>query len=92
MFFFLGRRVEKIKNKIETFVCMDILFSLSLPAGVYLTRILKNILGVSIGESLGFLPMLYSSFLILLPTRIFHGALFTFSCKIYSVFFPDFDS
>jgi spermidine synthase len=83
----LGKRVEKIKDKIETFVIITILFSLSLPLAVYLIRILKNILGVSIGESVGFLPMLYSSFLILLPTSVSHGALFTFSCKIYSMFF-----
>jgi spermidine synthase len=85
--FFLGRRVEKTKNKLEAFISLTFLFSLSLPVGVYLTRILKNILGISLGESLGFLPMLYSSFLILLPTSISHGALFTFSCQIYSVFF-----
>ncbi len=85
--FFLGKRAENTKNKIETFVGITILFSLSLPAGVYLTRILKNILGVSIGETLGFLPMLFSSFLILLPSSISHGVLFTFGCKIYSMFF-----
>jgi len=30
--------------------------------------------------------MFYSSFLILLPVSILHGALFTFSCRIYSMF------
>ena len=88
--FYLGKRAEKTKNKIETFTGIAILFSLSLLVAVYLTRILKNILGVSIGETVGFLPMLYSSFLILLPVSVSHGALFTFSCKLYSMFFtPD---
>ncbi|MBE0477893.1 fused MFS/spermidine synthase [Candidatus Aerophobetes bacterium] len=84
--FFLGKRAETTKRKVETFAIIAIIFSLSLLAAVYSTRILKNILGVSIGEGLGLLPILYSSFLILLPTSVTHGALFTFSCKIYSSF------
>ncbi len=85
--FFIGKNIEKIKNKIETFAGITILFSLSLPVAIYLTRILKSIIGVSIGETVGFLPILYSSFLILLPVSVFHGALWTFSCKVYSMFF-----
>ncbi len=87
--FFLGKRVENIKHKIEIFVAITILFSLSLPAAIYLTRSLKNILGVSIGQGLGILSIFYSSFFILLLTSIFHGALFTFACKIHSLFSND---
>ena len=43
-------------------------------------------MGISIGESIGFLPMLYSSFLVLFAVSILHGALFTYSCRIYSLF------
>ncbi len=85
--FFMGKWAEKIKNKIEVFVGIIILLSLSLPTAIYLTRILRNILGVAIGEGLGFSSILYSSFLILLPISISNGALFTLSCKIYSTFF-----
>lgn len=84
--FFLGKKAENTKNKIETFVGITIFFSLSLFAAIYLTRILKSILGISIGETVGLLPMLYSSFLILLPVSVAHGALFSFGCKIYSMF------
>ncbi|MFC1716821.1 spermidine synthase, partial [Candidatus Poribacteria bacterium] len=84
--FFLSKKAESTRNKIETFGGITVLFSLSLPAAVYLTRILKTIIGISIGESMGFLPILYSSFLILLPVSVSHGALFTFSCKIHSTF------
>lgn len=84
--FFLGKRAETARNRVETFVGVTMLFSLVLPGEIYLTRILKNILGVSIGESIGLLPMLYSSFLILLPVSVSHGMLFTYSCKIYSEF------
>lgn len=84
--FFPGRMAEKSRNRLEAFAIITILFSLSLPSAVFLTRLLKSILGVSIGESIGLAPMLYSSFLILLPVSILHGALFTFSCRIYSMF------
>ena len=84
--FFLGRMVEKSQNKLEAFTVITVLFSLSFFVSVYLTRIMKSVIGISIGESVGFITMLYSSFLILLPVSLLHGALFTFSCRIYSIF------
>jgi spermidine synthase len=84
--FYPGRMVDKTKNKLEAFTVITVLFSVFFPIAIFLTRILKNILGISIGESVGFLPMFYSSFLILLPVSVLHGALFTFSCRIFSMF------
>ncbi len=84
--FFLGGKAEKYKNKLESFTIITILFSVFLLAAIIQIRILKRAMGISIGESIGFFPMFYSSFLILLPVCIFHGALFTFSCRIYSLF------
>ena len=84
--FYLGRKAKNSKNELGTFSVITILFSFSLFIAIYLTRILKSIIGISIGESIGFLPMFYSSFLILLPVAVLHGALFTSSCRIYSMF------
>ncbi len=84
--FFPGRLAEKAKHQIETFTGISVLFSLSLVLAVYLTRGLKGFLGVSVGESIGLLPITYASFLILLPVSVFHGALFTFSCRLYAMF------
>jgi spermidine synthase len=84
--FYLGRLVEKTKNKLEAFTLITLLFSISLLMAIFLIRILKGMMGVSIGESIGFLPMFYSSFLLLLPVCVSHGALFTFNCHIYSIF------
>jgi spermidine synthase len=84
--FYLGRKAEQFKDELETFTIITILFSLSLFIAVFLTRVLKRAMGISIGESIGFLPMFYSSFLILLPVGILHGALFTVSCRIYSMY------
>ena len=47
--FFPGRLVEKSKHKIASFAVLTILFSLSLVLAVFVTRLLKSILVVSIG-------------------------------------------
>lgn len=87
--FFLGKKIEKIKRKIEAFVLIQILFLISFPVAIYLTRILRAIIAVIPGEGIGLLPIFYSSFLIIVPVSLFHGALFTFGCKIYSQFFKE---
>jgi spermidine synthase len=84
--FYFGRKFEKSQHKLETFAVITILFFVSLLAAIFLVRILKSVIGVSIGESIGFWPMFYSSFLLQLPASILHGALFTSSCQIYSLF------
>jgi len=84
--FFLGKKVERSRNRLETFTVITTLFSISFLIAIFLIRILKRLLGLSIGESVGLLPMFYSSFLILLPTSVLHGAQFTFSCQIYAMF------
>jgi len=84
--FFFGRKVEKFHHKLETFAVISILFSIFLLIAIFLVRILKRVIGISIGESISFLPMVYSSFLILLPVSIPHGALFAYCCRIYSMF------
>jgi len=83
--FYPGQMIEKSKHKLEAFTVITILFSFSLLVSVFLTRILKSILGISLGESIGFIQMFYSSALILLPVSILHGALFTYSCRIFSM-------
>lgn len=82
--FFLGRGIERIKNKLETFVLTQIIFSVSFPIVIYLTRILKTMMGLTPGVGLGLVPIIFSSFLILLPVSLCHGALFTFGCKLCS--------
>lgn len=84
--FFLGEKAGKSPNRLETFTVVTILFSISLLVAIFLIRVLKRSLGLSIGESIGLWPMFYSSFIILLPVSMLHGALFTLSCQIYAMF------
>ena len=60
--------------------------SLYLPIGVLLIRLIKNILGLSLGEGMAILPTLTTSFFILAPLTILVGAQFPFACRILSDF------
>jgi spermidine synthase len=87
--FFIGKTVEKVKRKTEVFVFFLLFFSAALPFTIYLSRIFKNLLLTTPGEGLGFAPIFYSSFLILLPVTLPLGALFTYGCKLYSQYIKE---
>jgi spermidine synthase len=82
--FVIGKSVEKTRRKIEVYVLFQLIFSIAFPSAIYLSRIFKNILLVTPGEGLGFSSIFCSSFLILLPVSLSHGALFPYGCKLYS--------
>lgn len=82
--FYVGKSVENRIRKIEIYVLFQLIFSVALPLTIFLSRISKNIILSIQGEAIGFSPILYSSFLILLPVALPHGALFTYGCKLYS--------
>ena len=82
--FIVGKTVEKTERKMEIYVLLQLIFSFALPLAIYLSRTFKILLLVTPGEGLGFMSIFYSSFLILLPVSIPHGALFTYGCKIYA--------
>lgn len=84
---FVGKRIEHFRWRVEAFVCFKLLFSISFPIVIYSTRILKELMGVIPGEGLGMIPIFYSSLLLFAPLSIAHGALFTFGCKLYSLYF-----
>jgi spermidine synthase len=86
--FFLGKRVESLGKRLEGFIGLTLVFSIFLPISIYLTRGIKDIIGVIPGQALGLIPIFGLSFLILLVVSISHGALFTFGCKIYSLYSP----
>ena len=87
--FMIGKSVEKVKRKLEIFILFQLSFSVTLPLAIYLSRIFKSILLTTPGEGLGFAPIFYSSFLILLPVTLPHGALFTYGCKLYSQYIKE---
>jgi spermidine synthase len=81
--FMIGKTPEKVESRIEVFVVFQLFFAVVLPLTIYLSRIFKNILLFTPGEGLGFGPIFYSSFLVLLPVTLPQGALFTYGCRLY---------
>lgn len=82
--FFLGKTIERTKNRIGLFTLFVTIFSCSLTLMIYLARIIKNIIGAAPGEILNIPTMFLTSFIILLPLSVTHGALFTFSCNLFA--------
>lgn len=84
--FVLGRFADKVKYKIEIYASLQLIISIYLPFAIYLCRTIKNIIGIVPGEAVGIIPIIYGSFLILIPLCVSDGAQFSFGCKIYSDF------
>lgn len=84
--FIIGKSAERTERRFEIYIILQLIFSLSFPVAIYLTRTFKNFLLATPGEGLGFAPIYYASFLILLPVALSHGALFTYGSQLYSRF------
>ncbi|MGE4358094.1 MAG: spermidine synthase, partial [Candidatus Omnitrophota bacterium] len=86
--FWVGKRVENILHKLEGFIILQIIFSFSFPLAIYLTRTIREISGIVPGVGLGVGQVFLFSFLVIFPVSISHGALFTYGCKILSLYLP----
>ncbi len=84
--FIAGKYIDRVKNKINIFIALEIVFLLFLPVSVYLSRTYKAILGVLPGEAPGLPLIFFASFLIILPLGFCHGALFSVGSRIYPIF------
>ena len=85
--FLIGKIIDRIKNKINVFIWLQLIFSFMLPVSIYLCRTFKYILGIPYGEAMGLSQIFLSSFFIILPLGFCHGALFSVSTKLYSIYF-----
>ena len=70
--YFIGKTADKSKNKVGMFVLFTIIFCIFFLFGVYTTRVLKPLLGFSVGEGLS----LVYTFFIFFP--------YSSSCKCYT--------
>jgi len=82
--FIIGRFIDRVKNKINVFVILQIVFAVTLPVSIYLSRVFKSILDIPFGQGVGLSTVFCSSFFIILLVGFCHGALFSCACKIHS--------
>jgi len=64
---FLGRLADRIRNALGVYAALQVILSLCFLPALTLTYLVRGFLGVIPGEGIGFLPILYSTFLILAP-------------------------
>jgi len=79
----LGRLADIIKPKLAVFVSCLLALSILLPLNIVAIRSLKVLLGLNPGEIMPFFPMAVSSFIILAPTCMIFGFMFTLACRVY---------
>jgi len=82
--FIIGKFIDRIKNKINIFFILQLIFSVTLPFSIYFARTFKSILGIPFGEAIGLNIIFLVSFFIILTVGFCHGALFSTLCNIYA--------
>ncbi len=78
----LGKFADRLPPRVPIFVITLILFYLILPAQLLLARTINNLISIEPGEIVGFVPIFYSSFLVLAPLCLLHGFQFALGCRI----------
>lgn len=84
---FAGRYSDKINKESFIFPVTFCLAAIFLPLEIILIRSLRLILQIPQGELIGFIPIIYSTFLILAPYCLLAGFQFSLGCRIYSSYF-----
>ncbi len=74
----------KSKRPYLAYALLQLGITLYLPISIFFIRTIKNILGLTLGEGIGIIPILLSSFFILAPLSFFDGVQFPFGCRILS--------
>jgi len=85
----VGKFIDRVKNKKNIFILLQVFFSFGFILSLYLSRVFKSIIGIPFGEGVGLPVIFFVSFLIMLPVSFCHASLFSVSCKINSIFFSD---
>ena len=80
----LNRASLKSKRPHLVYALLQTGIALYLPLSIFFIRTIKNILGLTLGEGMGILPIFFSSLFILAPLSLFDGAEFPFGCRILS--------
>ncbi len=80
---FLGRFIKRISNSIRFLILLQILLAIFPFVTVLLLRLLRNAV-FPVGTMVGLLPILWSSFVLLIPYCVLSGSAFTVLVKLAS--------
>ena len=77
-----GVLIERIKNLVLPFLLSLITLSMVPPFQIHLIRTLRGTLHVATGEYIGLVPLIISSFLLIIPFSFLIGFIFPFACRL----------
>lgn len=80
--YFAGKLVDRTKQAFSFFTVFQIIFALSLPLSIYVTRVFKHFSGIPIGEGIGLSTIVLLSLIVVLLPGFSHGALFSICSAI----------
>jgi spermidine synthase len=80
---FLGRVTDRMKNLVFSYFSTQTFLIFLCVVNIFVIRSLKIIWQITEGEMMGFVPMVFSSFIILVPTTFLLSFLFVLNCKIF---------
>ncbi|MEA3368848.1 MAG: hypothetical protein U9Q24_00600 [Candidatus Ratteibacteria bacterium] len=81
---FLGRFVDRLKDKLKAYISCQILFSLFLLPTVLGIKAIRALWNIPPGELIGPFPFLISVFLLLAPGCLILGFQFALACGLYA--------
>ncbi|RLD18698.1 MAG: hypothetical protein DRI36_00740 [Caldiserica bacterium] len=81
--FIAGRFIKRIKDELFFYNLLQVILSVYLVFVFYLIRKIPQVLGISVGEITSEIPVIFTSFLLVLPINGVLGALFSVGTQIY---------
>lgn len=79
-----GRWADRVKSGIPYYVSLQLFLALAFPAVIFLTRIIKPLLGIVPGQGVNILTVFYAALLLLIPLALPDGAQFSFGCRLFA--------
>ncbi|MFA5231225.1 MAG: hypothetical protein WC060_03095 [Candidatus Omnitrophota bacterium] len=80
---FLGRFSDRFQSKLILFSSCQLVLTFLLILSLLAIRSIKPYFGLAPGEIIGFMPMAFSSFLVLAPICALLGFMFSLGCRVY---------
>ncbi|MBD3427280.1 MAG: hypothetical protein GF409_08710 [Candidatus Omnitrophica bacterium] len=80
----LGRYSDRIQSRVTVFSLCQLALAFIFPLTLLAVRSVKNLLGITTGEIIGYPPMLLSTFLVLWLPCMVMGFMFSLACRLYS--------
>lgn len=77
-----GRWADRVQSATPYYVCLQLFLVIAFPAVLFLTRVMKPMLGIIPGQGVNVLTVFWAALLLLIPLGLTDGAQFSFGCRL----------